>query len=307
MSMTNQATIEQAAKELKDALIPGAHDSARGRIIEILRRHFSAPSEPEFPHDFAQDKETAEVVTYLRVDELRGLEKPLFVLVWAAKEKRLHTWHVDAFRQRFTVLPPSIAPRDRFDEQADAVCDAIGANLMKAAPSEPSDELPMVKGYSPVISYIGIGNRCWAIFDRTGSARLTYNGNWVSSHAVPDWNDDRSRWPDRSSAIAFLHECAAQAANPRPGKVLCPSCHGRTIPGDGTWGCDTCQGEGEIDEPDPGHHPETLIADAQRRAAQASEPQQAGERASLNLDNDEARALHRIVRAMHDGECPKMS
>lgn len=26
---------------------------------------------------------------------------------------------------------------------------------------------------------------------------------------------------------------------------------------------------------------------------------------SLNLDHDEARALHRIVRAMHDGECPK--
>lgn len=25
----------------------------------------------------------------------------------------------------------------------------------------------------------------------------------------------------------------------------------------------------------------------------------------LNLDHDEARALHRIVRAMHDGECPK--
>lgn len=25
----------------------------------------------------------------------------------------------------------------------------------------------------------------------------------------------------------------------------------------------------------------------------------------LNLDTDEARALHRIVRAMHDGECPK--
>jgi hypothetical protein len=24
----------------------------------------------------------------------------------------------------------------------------------------------------------------------------------------------------------------------------------------------------------------------------------------LNLDHDEARALHRIVRAMHDGECP---
>lgn len=27
--------------------------------------------------------------------------------------------------------------------------------------------------------------------------------------------------------------------------------------------------------------------------------------AGLNLDRDEARALHRIVRAMHDGECPK--
>jgi uncharacterized protein YhaN len=26
---------------------------------------------------------------------------------------------------------------------------------------------------------------------------------------------------------------------------------------------------------------------------------------NLNLDHDEARALHRIVRAMHDGECPK--
>jgi hypothetical protein len=26
---------------------------------------------------------------------------------------------------------------------------------------------------------------------------------------------------------------------------------------------------------------------------------------ALNLDHDEARALHRIVRAMHDGECPK--
>ena len=26
---------------------------------------------------------------------------------------------------------------------------------------------------------------------------------------------------------------------------------------------------------------------------------------TLNLDRDEARALHRIVRAMHDGECPK--
>jgi len=25
----------------------------------------------------------------------------------------------------------------------------------------------------------------------------------------------------------------------------------------------------------------------------------------LNLDHDEARALHRVVRAMHDGECPK--
>lgn len=25
----------------------------------------------------------------------------------------------------------------------------------------------------------------------------------------------------------------------------------------------------------------------------------------LNLDHDEARALHRIVRAMHDGECPQ--
>lgn len=25
----------------------------------------------------------------------------------------------------------------------------------------------------------------------------------------------------------------------------------------------------------------------------------------LNLDHEEARALHRIVRAMHDGECPK--
>lgn len=25
----------------------------------------------------------------------------------------------------------------------------------------------------------------------------------------------------------------------------------------------------------------------------------------LNLDHDETRALHRIVRAMHDGECPK--
>ena len=25
---------------------------------------------------------------------------------------------------------------------------------------------------------------------------------------------------------------------------------------------------------------------------------------TLNLDHDEARALHRIVRAMHDGECP---
>jgi Zn-finger protein len=24
----------------------------------------------------------------------------------------------------------------------------------------------------------------------------------------------------------------------------------------------------------------------------------------LNLDHDEARALHRVVRAMHDGECP---
>lgn len=27
--------------------------------------------------------------------------------------------------------------------------------------------------------------------------------------------------------------------------------------------------------------------------------------ASLNLDHDEARAVHRIVRAIHDGECPK--
>lgn len=27
--------------------------------------------------------------------------------------------------------------------------------------------------------------------------------------------------------------------------------------------------------------------------------------AELNLDHNEARALHRIVRAMHDGECPK--
>lgn len=26
---------------------------------------------------------------------------------------------------------------------------------------------------------------------------------------------------------------------------------------------------------------------------------------TLNLDHDECRALHRIVRAMHDGECPK--
>lgn len=25
----------------------------------------------------------------------------------------------------------------------------------------------------------------------------------------------------------------------------------------------------------------------------------------LNLDHDEARAIHRVVRAMHDGECPK--
>lgn len=24
----------------------------------------------------------------------------------------------------------------------------------------------------------------------------------------------------------------------------------------------------------------------------------------LNLDHDEARAVHRVVRAMHDGECP---
>jgi ribosomal protein L37AE/L43A len=26
---------------------------------------------------------------------------------------------------------------------------------------------------------------------------------------------------------------------------------------------------------------------------------------TLNIDHDEARALHRVVRAMHDGECPK--
>lgn len=25
----------------------------------------------------------------------------------------------------------------------------------------------------------------------------------------------------------------------------------------------------------------------------------------LNLDHDEARAIHRVIRAMHDGECPK--
>lgn len=29
------------------------------------------------------------------------------------------------------------------------------------------------------------------------------------------------------------------------------------------------------------------------------------ENGSLNLDHDEARSVHRIVRAMHDGECPK--
>src|SRR4051812_21387866 len=35
----------------------------------------------------------------------------------------------------------------------------------------------------------------------------------------------------------------------------------------------------------------------------SNQGEQAGRR-DLNLDHDEARALHRIVRAMHDGECP---
>lgn len=42
---------------------------------------------------------------------------------------------------------------------------------------------------------------------------------------------------------------------------------------------------------------------AYRNWSQPSEP--AAGREPLNLDHDESRALHRIVRAMHDGECPK--
>jgi ribosomal protein L37AE/L43A len=49
----------------------------------------------------------------------------------------------------------------------------------------------------------------------------------------------------------------------------------------------------------------TWLAKQASRIYLSQEPQPQAERSPLNLDHDQSRAIHRVARALHDGECPR--
>lgn len=61
--------------------------------------------------------------------------------------------------------------------------------------------------------------------------------------------------PGQSATQLDAKPAAESKDAPTGSLVVCPDCKGKTIPGDGTWGCDTCEGEGKVTAAPPTNSP----------------------------------------------------